>query len=296
MARRPSAYYAAPRAPRVVLSGALAVTMLLLVIATLRYVPGSPLSAAAGPRWLAVTATPSSDDQPQTGPTKQPLAVAAHTVTLNTVGSAEWTMIDRRANKAYGSLHRSAVGNTASLIKVWIAADFLRRNDRISDTRRSEVSHMIRDSDNDAATDLFDVNGGIASINRMISICGLTDSSGHPNWSETKMSARDIARLGTCIATGRAAGPTWTAWLYNEMQQVRGEGDFGIRKAFPPALARTIAIKNGWLLRDETGDWEINCLAIGNDWTVGVMARYPGRLGQAYGENICRSVGTQLRA
>jgi hypothetical protein len=101
--------------------------------------------------------------------------------------------------------------------------------------------------------------------------------------------------MAACIADGRAAGPKWTSWLLKEMRLVRGVGDFGIRKAFPAKVAKTIAIKNGWVTREDSGNWEVNCLAIGDGWTMGVLTRYDASLGYEYGAGICQKVAAQLR-
>jgi hypothetical protein len=127
---------------------------------------------------------------------------------------------------------------------------------------------------------------------RLITTCGLTDSSPYRDWwSNTTISARDTVRLGACIADGRAAGPRWTGWLLDEMRQVRGVGDFGVRLALPDP--GRVAIKNGWLLREEDRQWHISCLAITEEWVLGVLVRYPGALGFDYGATLCEKVGKQ---
>jgi hypothetical protein len=78
------------------------------------------------------------------------------------------------------------------------------------------------------------------------------------------------------------------------MRYVRGDGRFGIVNALPAGLATKVAIKNGWLLRDETGIWHVNCLAVGDGWVLAVMMRYDGSLGFAHGGAVCESVTTQL--
>jgi hypothetical protein len=107
------------------------------------------------------------------------------------------------------------------------------------------------------------------------------------------MSARDVVRLGLCIADGRAAG-AWTGWLLGEMRQVRGDGDFGPRKAFAAAAGAGIAVKNGWFERPEDEHWHFACLAIGDSWTLGVLLRYPAKLGEEHGRELCREAGEQL--
>jgi hypothetical protein len=221
-------------------------------------------------------------------------------VSVPTVGFLSWAVLDRRTGQISGSANFAAPSDTMSMVKAWLAADYLRmageRGQPPSEARLYQLRIMIRDSDNNAAQNMYGVVGGRASIVRMVSVCGLTDSRPYdrPYWSNTVVSARDTVRLGACIADGRAAGPRWTGWLLGEMRHVRGVGDFGVRTTLPDAVARTVAVKNGWLLRDEDGLWHISCLAIARDWVVGTLARYPGRLGFGYGTELCRRVGAQL--
>jgi hypothetical protein len=240
--------------------------------------------------------------RPSPSPSLPPLPVAPTTVKVDVDGWWGWAMMDMRTGKISGSTTMSQTSTTASMIKSWIAADYLRRTAEQGETpskaRLDEVSIMIRDSDNNAAEDMFKVVGGSTAINRMIDICKLTDSKAiRGYWSNTRMSPRDVTRLGLCIATGKAAGPKWTNWLLNEMRAVRGAGDFGVRLAFPKSEQKSIAIKNGWVTREgEDDNWHVNCLAIGKDWSVGVMMRYPIPLGFEYGTKVCQQVGSQLRA
>jgi hypothetical protein len=279
-------------------------TLAALLLASLRFLPGSPLAAAAAPAWAPARAGAAAEPAPTTPPAPtpepEPLAVRPATVTVASAGWLSWAMMDQRTGKIYGSKNMASTSTTASLIKAWIGADFLRRSaaagDDPSETRMRQLTIMIRNSDNVAASALWDVVGGGASTKRMIKTCDMTDSRSHPNWSNTRLSPRDITRLGACIADGRAAGPRWTAWLLKEMRLVRGIGDFGIRKAFPAGVAKTIAIKNGWVTRDALGQWHVNCLAIGDGWTMGVMTQYPTNLDYTYGASLCKKVAAQLRA
>ena len=68
-----------------------------------------------------------------------------------------------------------------------------------------------------------------------------------------------------------------------------------IRKAFPEDQQKAIATKNGWVEREEEQEYHVSCMAIGDGWVVGVMARYEIDKGYEYGAKICELVGQELR-
>lgn len=208
-----------------------------------------------------------------------------------------WALLDQREGWLAGSENWSETSTTASMIKIWLAADYLRRTaeagDQPGSARLDQLTQVIRDSNNEYAEAIFRELGAHASIERLINICKLTDSYAIPyRWSNTELSPRDTVRMGACIADGRAAGPEWTDWLLDEMRAVRGIGDFGIRQALPAERQPTVAIKNGWVVRDAQDAWHVNCLAIGDGWVMGVMTRYPADLGYEHGAEICHSLAT----
>lgn len=209
-----------------------------------------------------------------------------------------WALLDLHTGKLTGSHNRAETSTTASMIKVWIAADDLRRTTEAGDEptreRLQQLTSMIRDSDNVYTEQIYRQLGRQASIERLIDICGLSDSRPDSwGWSTTELSARDTVRMGACLADGRAAGPEWTKWLLDEMRQVRGLGDFGIRHALPPEEAAQVAIKNGWVTRSHLGEYHVNCLALGEDWSMAVLTRYPSWHGYEYGAQYCESLAAQ---
>jgi hypothetical protein len=291
---------------------ALAAVLLGLVLVGLRFIPGSPFASdddtGPGPTAAGVpgqTGTPrpaSRDSRPTPTPELSPLPVAPADVKIRATGWWSWSLLDTRTGKIYGSANQDETSTTASMIKAWISADYLRQvaaDGRQPDQRHLDmITQVIRDSHNEYAEAIYNEVGRASSIRRLISICKLTDSSVSPSggWSRTALSARDTARMGACIADGRAAGPKWTKWLLNEMRQVRGLGNFGIRKAFPSDVQKTIAIKNGWVDRTAEQEYHVSCMAIGDGWTMGVLTRYPIGLDYAYGAKTCEEVARQLRA
>jgi hypothetical protein len=241
------------------------------------------------------TATASAAASP--APTSAGPFLTTRPVTISSPGFWSWALLDTATGAITGSPNVAAPSDTASMSKSWVAADYLRRagekKQKPSAATMQQLSTMIRDSDTTHTFTFHKANGNLGSIRRMVSLCGLTETTGVQNsWSLTKMSARDVARLALCIADGRAAGPEYTPWLLGEMRAVRGPGKFGVIEIAPPA--EQVAVKNGWLLRDDK-QWHIACLAIGNGWTLGVMARHAGSLGKDHGAGICRKVAEQLR-
>jgi len=218
-------------------------------------------------------------------------------VDVQVQGFLAWALLDRNTNTMTGSPNYTTDTNsTESMIKAWISADYLRRlgDAQPPADKLALLTLMIRDSDDDAAEIIYDIDGSNAIVQRMISICGLTETSIFDDWwSRTQVSARDAVRLGGCMADGRAAGPKWTGWILNEMRQVRGEGRFGIIEALPPDVAARTSIKNGWTIVGD--DWHLSCLAIVDQYVLAVLIRYPSELGLQYGAGVCRNVATQLQ-
>jgi hypothetical protein len=259
-------------------------------------------SHGAGPA-LFVSGSPAPE--PSGSPPAPPQEVAfagadpATLVKISTTAWYSWALLDKATGRVTGSANQHQPNMTASMIKCWLAADYLRRaadaGKTPSTTRMSELRYLIRDSANAPASVLFAELGRAATITRMIQICGLTDSKAGSDWSSTRLSARDTCRLALAISAGTAAGPRWTQWLIAEMQAVRGGGNFGIRKAFPPDVQSTIAIKNGWITRAGSAEWNVNCLAIGSSWTMAVLTRYPSSRSMTVGSDLALKVASQLR-
>lgn len=227
-----------------------------------------------------------------------------------------WALMDRQIDTISGAENLTDTSSTESMIKVWFVADYLNQlgDETPSMRMRDAITTVIRDSDDDAANLLYREVGRSATIDRMISTCGLTDTKpgtvpGYIGWwSFTQMSPRDAVRLGDCIADGTAAGPRWTELLLDEMSQVRGTtaaddqnarsggGRWGIIDGLPESITSQgpISMKNGWTALNYDGNWHVNCLAVNDQWSLAVMMRYPQQSGLDYGAQTCASVATQL--
>ena len=77
-------------------------------------------------------------------------------VTVTASGFWSWALLDRRTGAIVGSANLGQAQSTASMIKAWLAADYLRlaaeRGQRPGTAALRQLSIMIRDSDNAAAS------------------------------------------------------------------------------------------------------------------------------------------------
>ena len=223
-------------------------------------------------------------------------------VSRTVTGWWSWALLDRESGQIVGSdNHATEVSSTESMVKAWLAADYLRhvaqRGTPLTDAEAGTIRAALRVSDDQAAESLYQTLGGTASIHRMITTCGLTNTQAYPwRWALTEITARDAARLGDCLADGRMLTDAWTAWLRQEMRQVAPSNAFGIREAFPPDQAAEIAVKNGWTPHGDTGQWHVSCLGVTDEWSLAVLVRYPAQRGLEYGAAVCRDVASQLFA
>jgi hypothetical protein len=299
--------------PRVIAAFAIAA----IILGGIRLVPAA--YARLGSDTVTAGAGGGTAPAPTSSPTPPPRpTLAAAPVNVKVDGFLSWALLDRKNGKISGS-NTTATNSTESMIKVWIVSDFLRqqaaRGRQPTKERLAQASTAIRDSNDDAASSLYNAAGGKTVIDRLIKICGLTETKAviPPGkstvwWSYTRISARDAVRMGQCVKSGKAAGAKWTKWVLSEMAQVRGTtarkdqqlkkggGRWGIIDGLPPEIRSQgqISIKNGWTLINADGMWHVNCLAVADDWVLAVLMRYPAEHGLDYGATVCENVTTQL--
>jgi len=241
------------------------VIALIGAVAGLRFWPGSPWYYGAE----------------DTGPTAVPMPLQSTEITAATLGVEgflSWAYEDVRDGTVVGSANLAEPTEAGGLLTAWFGADLLRRaaesGQEPTETQLADIEAMIRDEDRTAADRVVATLGDVgASLDRLRTMCHLTDLTPvAESWPDTTLSAQDAARLGGCLADGRAAGAQWTPWLLTVMRQVdRG----GIRAAFPPGTRTMIAVTTGVMLDEEDGQWRANCLAVSEIWSLAVMRRFP---------------------
>ncbi|GAA5177452.1 serine hydrolase [Rugosimonospora acidiphila] len=301
--------------PRVVMSVCLAIvavvgSVLLLVPTTRAQLAafGTHSRAAANPGQSpsprAKTAAQPAPPPPELRAPADPNAVTSGT---STTTFFSWAFLDL-TNKTITGSANSATGtnSTESMVKAWIASDYLRDNPNPSPSVLNDLHLMIINSNDDIAQEYYVKDGTNAVMQRMIKMCGLTNTAIYPYWwSRTQMSPRDAVRYGDCVADGTAAGPKWTSWILTQMREVQGSvadnspsnvkvqgGRWGIIDGLPANLVPTTSIKNGWTYYGP--GWHVNCLAINpGHWVLNVMMQTDTNSLQT-AANVCAGVARQL--
>jgi hypothetical protein len=263
----------------------------------------SPTPAASGATdALAAPAATTPAPKPRPVDPYKAVQTAAQRVTAGADGFASFTLIDRRNGRRIGDPRSSQPMFSESTIKAWLAADLLAtraaEDDDLDPYETARMTAMIRLSDDNAAEVIWRWLGGDDSIEDMIEICRLQDTTVYPGWwSKTEISARDLARLGDCIVPGKNKflSPAVGAPLLALMRSVDPTNAFGIQQANPAGPGVRIAVKNGWTEHGSSdgGVWNVNCLGIwgtGNRWVLAVTTRFPATNGLDYGAGVCRQV------
>ena len=267
-----------------------AVGAVLLSVPALRSRVPRVRSAAPAVTWVAppfILAAQKAPPPPTLGVPDTPVTIPAG------LTEAGWSLVDTGTGTVVGhSANASTMVNyTESMIKAWIAADFLGRAARAGTMPApgdlAQLQSMIIHSDDNIAARYYRLGGGDAELGRLDQVCGLHSGTAMPGWwSYTRMSPDDAARYGLCLANGTAAG-RYTAELLGWMRAVTGGvadqapdgnsggGHWGIVDGLPPSLAGQASIKNGWEPEVQGHVWHVNCLAILPTRVLVVMVRYP---------------------
>ena len=223
-------------------------------------------------------------------------ALAASAFSESRSGFSSFTLVDTATGAVYASAGANTAIETASVVKVPIAMSLIALADSqhrgLTSAENANLVAMITQSDNDAATALWNEVGGTAPVLGLMRQYGATNTSADPSdpqaWGFTFSTSHDLATVLAALAKGPFAG---SATIISLMHQVIASQAWGIGAAIPGA-----AIKNGWY--PDPDDWRVNCLGIidGTRYALAVTTEYPIGLGQGYGEVTCQQIATDLFA
>ena len=218
-------------------------------------------------------------------------------------GTAGIALVDTTTGHVAGNGESGEVLRTASLVKVIIGMRLFARAEEqhrgLQPDEQSDLSAMIRASDNDAADRLWNSLGGPAVIGWVRQVTGVRNTQPPANadeWGFSTVSGRDMAVILSAVVHARGLTAAHRDALLGEMRQVVPAQRWGIS---PAVRNSDPAVKNGWYPDTDEGVWRVHCAGVVHDgphpnrWVIVVTTRYPADLGMAYGQETCANIATR---
>jgi hypothetical protein len=218
-----------------------------------------------------------------------PLGAAARSFLSTRSGAVLAAVYDARSGMTW-TIGRGKPQPEASIVKVDILETLLaqHRSDGmlLSAKDKSLAAAMIEDSDNDAATALWEEVGGaqgISSFNASVGLADTTPSScvacpgfAWPGWGLSTTTATDqIALLRELLHPNSQLTEAQREYALRLMEHVTRAQRWGVTSGVPPRT--TVALKNGWLpLTSADDNWQINSIGWisgrGRDYLMAVLS------------------------
>lgn len=195
--------------------------------------------------------------------------------------------------------------HSASVVKATILAALLRWHQEtgrpLSSTEKYLATLMITQSDNDAASALWDELGH-ARIRHFLNLARMTETVLGPDgyWGLTEITARDeLTQLRLLTKSNAVLSNYSRGYELGLMAHVVSSQRWGVTAGAPRELA--VHVKNGWL-PEEVGGWHINSIGAfsghGRDYMIAVLT--DGNPTMNYGvatvEAVARVVHRDLNA
>jgi beta-lactamase class A len=181
------------------------------------------------------------------------------------------------------SLYRpGAVEYTASVVKVDILATLLHQAEQqgteITVEEQDLATTMIENSDDDAATDLWDDIGqqtGLASFDSLIPLPD-TVPGADGYWGETTTTGADqVDLLRELVQPSSLLEQSAQSYELGLMENVESDQAWGVNSGAPAGV--TVALKNGWLPLEDNSDWQVNSIGWvdgeGRDYLIAVLTK-----------------------
>jgi beta-lactamase class A len=239
--------------------------------------------ATPSPSPSTVDSSPAADISPSPDPAG--VVGAALAKTLAAQGRDIGVEVLDRATGLTVAYQATLAFQTASLVKVDILATLLWQDQKagrqLTATQRDLAEDMITESDNDAATALWNTIGGgsgLAAANRAFGLTGTTPGPGG-YWGSTRTTPADQIRL---LAMLSGDSETLTAanraYELNLMAHVESDQRWGVPAAASSATT-AVYVKDGWLAApSDNGHWVVNSagriVEPGHDWLVAVLTNH----------------------
>jgi hypothetical protein len=242
-------------------------------------------------------------------PHADPLSGAAATYAAARSGTVLAAVYDVRTGQSW-RLGDGQAQAEASVVKLDILETLLARQGgaALPAADRGLAQAMIEDSDNDAATSLWDADGaaaGIAAYNRRAgltrtvpSACVTCAGFAWPGWGLTSTVPYDqLVLLKQLVVPGPR--PLLTAaqraYALSLMEHVSADQRWGVTGGVPAGV--TVALKDGWLPLDAAAaDWQVNSVGWvsgdGRDYLIAVLST--GNPSEQYGIDTINALSARI--
>jgi hypothetical protein len=177
--------------------------------------------------------------------------------------SARYSVAILDTASGQSAVYGSGTFDTASIVKVDILATLLLQAQdagrHLTTQEKANAKIMIENSDNTAASALWNDIGGASGLNAANQRFGLKETTGGSGllWGLTQTSAADQLRLLKVVfGKDSVLSAASQSYLQDLMGQVNTSQDWGV----PSASTGQFEVKNGWLQRTTTGLWDINSI------------------------------------
>jgi hypothetical protein len=152
---------------------------------------------------------------------------------------------------------------SASVVKTIILATLLNKRERehlslLSDRERTLARAMITESDNNAATALWDQDG-MKNLTYFLHVAGMNNTQLNPSWGLTRITAQDETKLlrDILLRPNSVLDTHGQDYELKLMGQVIPSQRWGVSASTPRAF--TVHIKNGWApLPYVSSPWYVN--------------------------------------
>ena len=270
-----------------------------------------PAAAGRGPAGLGEMAPAPATRSGSPAPARHadPLSGAAASYVADRSGSVLAAVYDVSTGQSW-RLGEGPPQAGASVVKLDILEALLAKQPgtALSAGDQSLSQSMIEDSDNDAATSLWDEAGGatgIGAYNDSAGLSGTTPSAcvtcagfAWPGWGLTTTVPQDqLSLLRQLIAPGARPllSDAQRTYALSLMENVAPGQRWGVSGGVPAGV--TVALKNGWLpLNDANTDWQINSVGWvsgnGRDYLIAVFTT--GNPTEQYGIDTINALSSRI--
>jgi beta-lactamase class A len=193
-------------------------------------------------------------------------------------GLASAAILDLKDGQLY-QYRPGFVSITASIVKVQILGTLLQSAQQagrfLTPAVQALAVPMIEESDNDAASALYNAAGGPGAVAAFDRSAGLDSTVPGQNWGFTTTTAQDqVTLIDHLVVANPVLTDTSRAYALDLMEHVTPSQAWGVSAGVAPGV--TVALKNGWL--SFNGQWAVNSIGwisgAGRDYVIAVITAH----------------------